>query len=652
MKHLVILLFLLLAALAFGEPTHVGPHSKVALIGGEGGENGMALGVEFKLEPEWHIYWKNPGDSGAAPKFKFQVTGGKANDVEWPIPERVRLKELTNYGYNHRVVFPFTVVPEAGAKTVKVDLDLEYLICRVECIPGFGKLSASFPVKPLKAVVSLADARHPIPESNPPYSLRVVGRSATSVKVELRGEGLKNLREVDLFPLDGELFNTHQPIFQMENEISTAELSWDTNAKQDTERTGVLLKVSDGQRIRGFEIPLEISAVAFVWRDVLKSIVFAFLGGMLLNLMPCVFPVLSIKILSLVSESRDAGAARRGGWFYSLGVIASFLLLAAALLVLRASGAELGWGFQLQSPAFVLGMVALFFLVALNFLGVFNVGYSMMSVGGNLQRFPLLNSSFGTGILATLVATPCTAPFMGTAVGVSLLMPWWASLLIFGSLGAGMAFPFLLLSHFPKWLALLPRPGLWMEKLKEFLAFPLLASAVWLGWVLVQQTQERGFLYLGLTLVGISFGVWLSKSWKWLGIAALALSLAVGIATITPGPKVESQWAAFNPQTIAEAKSNRTPVFVDFTAAWCLTCQWNKKSVLETPPVLELFAKNNVKLFRADWTDQDPVITKALSGYGRNSVPLYVYIPAEGEAIILPELITKADIDKLFITKE
>lgn len=649
MKHLIILLFLLVAALAFGEKSHTGPHSKVALIGGELTEAGMALGVEFLLEPDWHIYWKNPGDSGAIPRFKFRVEGGTAGEVSWPIPERVRLKELTNYGFNHRVVFPFFVQVASNAATVTVNLDFEYLICRVECIPSIGKVSATFPVKTnTGAVASLADPRHPIPDPESPYSVHVLSRDAAGVKVELRGADLKNLREVDVFPVEKRVFTNAQPTFQAEGDQYVASFAWDTNAEPDIKKTRVLLKVSDGTRIRGFELPLDLAVSGFGWREILKSIFFAFLGGMLLNLMPCVFPVLSIKILSLISESRNITVARRGGWLYSLGVCASFLLLAAILLILRASGSELGWGFQLQSPAFVLAMVTLFFLVSLNFLGVFEVGYGMMNLGGTLQRSRFLNSSFGTGVLATFVATPCTAPFMGTAIGVSLLMPWWASLAIFGSLGAGMALPFLVLSYFPKLLAFLPRPGAWMERLKEFLAFPLLASAVWLGWVLVQQTQERGFLILGLTLVGIAFGIWLTKNWKKVGIAVVIVSIALGVANVTPGVKVQTHWAPFNPDEIASSR----PVFIDFTAAWCLTCQWNKKSVLETAPIQELFAKNGVKLMKADWTDQDPVITKALAGYGRNSVPLYVYIPAKGDTVILPELITKADIEKLFTTKE
>jgi len=652
MMKLAVFLFLTLSFSSFAQKTAQGPHTRVALIGGETRESGIALGVEFRLEPEWHVYWKNPGDSGAAPKFNFEITGGKATEIQWPVPERARLGGLTSYGYNRRVVFPFFVVPDSGAREVRVQLSLEYLVCKVECIPGFTKLDATFPIRPKSADSSLADSRHPIPETSSPYFLTVLSRSRSGVKVELRGASVRNLREIDIFPFDGELFSTKQPTFDLaEEDRVIAELTWDTNAKQDTKETRVLLKIADDE-IRGFVLPLDLHASGFNWHEVLRAVLFAFLGGLILNLMPCVFPVLSIKILSLVADSRNPAAARRGGWLYSLGVCASFLLLAILLLVFRASGAELGWGFQLQSPAFVLAMTLLFFLVAMNFLGAIEVGSGAMRLSGSLQNLPLLNSSFGTGVLATLVATPCTAPFMGTALGASLLLPWWASLAIFTSLGAGMAAPFLLLSYFPQALAFLPRPGVWMEKLKEFLAFPLLASAVWLGWVLMQQTHERGFLVLGLTLVGLGFGIWLAKNHRAVGFFVCLVSFLCGLSLIKPGPKTESQWLAYDEQTIAQSQSNAVPVFIDFTASWCLTCQWNKKSVLETAPVMELFAKHGVKLLRADWTDQDPIITKALSRYGRNSVPLYVFIPARGEAILLPELITRNDIEKVFTTKE
>lgn len=640
LTRFILLLSVFLLSPALAAKSIQGPHTVVSLIGGESTAEGIAFGVEFRLEPEWHIYWKNPGDSGAAPKFDFKTEGGTLSEIKWPVPERVRFNDLTNYGYNRRVVFPFRVRPNAGAGKVKVSLDLEYLVCKIECIPGFGTLSAEFTVGKVSALAANADPHHPIPLETSPFSMEVIERTEDVVRFALKGdEDFRKFREVDIFPVDGSLFASRAPQFKEENGNVKAELRWETNAKRETENTRFLLKVVDANGVRGFEIPVSLKTSSVSLGGLGRAILFAFLGGLLLNLMPCVFPVLSIKILSLVAESRSPAAARKGGWLYSFGVVATFLALASILLGLRASGEQLGWGFQLQSPAFVLAMALLFFLVGLNFLGVFEIGYGLMRWGGSLK----VSSSFGTGVLATLVATPCTAPFMGAALGASLLLPWWGALAVFFSLGSGMALPFLLLSYFPKALERLPRPGAWMETLKEFFAFPLFASTVWLGWVLVQQTGERGFLILGLSLLGISLAVWLQKSARAPAILFGALTIVAGIALASPREKAASSWQPFS-----KAALTGGPTFIDFTAAWCLTCQWNKKAVLDTDPVQKIFSENGVKLIRADWTDRDPDVTEALAGYGRTSVPLYVFIPAEGEPILLPELISKQDIEKLF----
>lgn len=613
-------------------------HASASLVRGENANGEIVLGVHFKLDPEWHIYWKNPGDSGAAPKFKIEVThGALGKPIEWPAPKRIPIGDLTNFGYENEVTFPFTVKPDHGAEKVSVKLDLEWLVCKVECVPGFGKLNGEFkinesPGKP----AGWENPAHPFAKSQAALSL---SPKATGDGIEFKFDTAKDF---EVYPVDGSLFRT-----SWKNNT----LLWAPNANRSLDKTKFLVKYQDATGWHATEGDVFFST-QIPWREIFFAFLSAFIGGMILNLMPCVFPVLSIKIFSLMKESSKPQVLRRNGWLYSLGVVTTFVALALFLLVFRTGGEKLGWGFQLQSPAFVLAMALLFYGMAMNFLGVLHLGEKTANVAGSFFRFQFFDSSFGTGILSTLVATPCTAPFMGTALGASLLFPWWGSLLIFASLGAGMAAPFLFLCYSPKALKLLPRPGKWMERTKEFFAFPLFATTAWLAWVLAQQTGPNGVFVLGLTLVVFSLGAWWKKK---IGFALIVLSVVGSLALVSKvgDSQVQkaSEWRAFDPKRIQEAQGQGQAVFIDFTAAWCITCQWNKKSVLETGPVEALFKKNNVQLFRADWTDGDPVITETLESYGRNSVPLYVYLPPKGEAKILPELLTRGDIENLFSNK-
>jgi thiol:disulfide interchange protein len=637
--------------LAEAKTTAEGPHVRVSLVRGENADGKMALAFEFRLDPDWHVYWRNPGDSGAAPKFDLIVRNGLASPIQWPAPERIRLGDLTNYGYTSRILYPFSVEPQDSLKPVLLEASLEWLVCKVECLPGFGKITAVLTpnLPPGAKPQPLSTADYPLP-SSPSAQLKVFSQDETSLGILLEGseQDLNKIREIDLFPLEGEIFSTQSPSFQLVEGKWRAKLQKAANAPNPIPLFQVLMKMRDDSGWKASEHQLDPSSAKIAWKDLGTALLFAFFGGIILNLMPCVFPVLSIKILSLVQKSEKPQEMHKSGWLYSAGVVTTFLFLSALLLVLRSGGEKLGWGFQLQSPAFVIAMALLFFMIGLNFLGALEMGDSASRLGGTLGDLPLFHSSFGTGIIATLVATPCTAPFMGSALGASLFLPWWGSLLVFSCLGAGMAAPFLMLSYFPSLLSRLPKPGLWMERLKQFLAFPLFATTVWLGWVLVQQAGEHGFLLLGFSLVLIGFGTWL-KQWRWLVILlTFVTAISLSPSTARKERAESSQWASLDLKKISEAKTNGTPVFIDFTAAWCLTCQWNKKSVLETKAVMDVFEKNKVLLIRADWTHRDPLVTQTLAKYGRNSVPLYVFIPARGEDIILPELITKSDIDRLF----
>jgi thiol:disulfide interchange protein DsbD len=386
------------------------------------------------------------------------------------------------------------------------------------------------------------------------------------------------------------------------------------------------------------------------------ALAFAFVGGLLLNLMPCVFPVLSLKVLGFV-EHRDAKPTmRREAVAYSIGVIASFVLLALALVALRAAGEQLGWGFQLQSPAVVTGLALLFFLLALNLSGVFEFSMFVPARAAGWTSKNRTLDAFGSGVLAVVVASPCTAPFMGAALGYAISQSVPVTIAVFAVLGAGMAVPYVLLAWFPAWRRRLPRPGAWMERLKQFLAFPLYATVAWLAWVLGAQVDNDAVLRLAFALVFVAFAAWAWRVFRasgrklWAGAAGASMvGMAILIAPLVIGtstaearaakPQASGEWHAYSPAAIDAFTAEGRPVFVDFTAAWCVTCQVNKRLVLDNAEVRAAFSRKNVVLVRADWTRRDPQITQALASLGRNGVPVYVLYRPGKPPMLLPEVL-------------
>ena len=387
--------------------------------------------------------------------------------------------------------------------------------------------------------------------------------------------------------------------------------------------------------------------------SLLSAIFFAALGGLILNLMPCVFPVLSIKVLNLI-EPTSALSRSRSGWFYGLGVLVSFLALAAILIGLRALGESLGWGFQLQWPWLVGLLALLFVMVGLNLSGYFEIGLGLQTMAGDVGKGRLDAEGFGTGVLAVVVAAPCTAPFMGAALGYAVTQPIGVMLLVFGALGAGMAAPVVALTQMPSLLRYLPSPGPWMVKLKEFLAFPMYGSALWLIWVLVSQAGSEGLLIWGVALLLILLLIWLGKQWRsargllWI-VAAVVLALL--LPRLSPLPPTanstridvadDAEGIAYSEEAIAEALADGSIVFVDFTADWCITCKVNERIAIDVVSTQTLFEREGVVFMVADWTLEDEAITKALARFGRVGVPLYlVYRPDLSEPVVLPQLLT------------
>ncbi|HWL75588.1 MAG TPA: thioredoxin family protein, partial [Burkholderiaceae bacterium] len=385
----------------------------------------------------------------------------------------------------------------------------------------------------------------------------------------------------------------------------------------------------------------------------------AILGGLILNLMPCVFPVLSLKLIGLAQHRTHSGPMAAHGIAFAVGVVLSFVLLAALLIGLQQAGSALGWGFQLQTPWVVAALTVLFFAIGLNLLGVFEMtlgtGVANMRAADNLASKSDWRGSFGTGVLAVIVASPCTAPFMGAALGYAITQPAVIALSVFAALGVGMAAPYVLLTLFPSLLAKLPRPGRWMEMFKQFMAFPMFATCVWLLWVLAQQVDAGGIaLALGV-LVAVGFTLWAlglsqrgARVFRWVAIGggmltALTFTPIATSEALAPGTRstADAGWIEYSPEKLAQLRNEGKAVFVDFTAAWCVTCQLNKRVALRADTVKARFAADNVVLMRADWTNRDEKITQALAQFGRNGVPLYVVYDRRGEAAVLPELLTE-----------
>lgn len=604
------------------------------------------MALYFEPEEHWHVYWKNPGDSGAAPKFQFLNSNADFGPILWPAPQRLPVAHLTNFGYEGAVAYPFSVKPRGNEK-IQATFDLEWLVCKVECVPGFAKIQFERPTHQGPSEWNPADQEivrrfsAKVPASTDlPFQIQSIRQDGELLKVKVQTD---EFEKMDLFPSGGDFVSPASP----EKREASQEFVFKINASAQVPKAIQFVGTIDGAAWETAGVPL---ATAESTESLWSLILFSILGGFILNLMPCVFPVISIKAFSLL---KTQGSDRvKDCLLYSAGVLVTFLSLGAVFLLLRSAGAAVGWGFQLQSPPVILALITLFWLMAMNFLGVFELGTSMMNFAGGFSKN---SSSFGTGVLSVFIAAPCTGPFMGTALGAAVTLPAISALLIFLGFGFGLALPFLLFAVFPKTLSWLPRPGAWMEWLKQFFAFPLLATVIWLMWILGQQTQTQGWMIGSISIFLISFALWLGKSVGkgprvLIGLLTVALLFFIGkqLNTMQAGSVSQnSPWKPYDENQLNEARKNKTAVFVDFTAAWCITCQVNKQTVLDTEAGQKLFSQSEVLLMRADWTRYDPVITQALTRLGRSSVPVYAFYPSGGaEPKLLPQILTLAIVEE------
>jgi thiol:disulfide interchange protein/DsbC/DsbD-like thiol-disulfide interchange protein len=671
---------------------------------------GQAFWVALQLDIRdgWHTYWRNPGDSGQATKLLWQLPPGfTAGDIVWTTPHRFDLAPLVNYGYAKQAVH---LVQITAPKDIKVGAPVSlaakagWLVCSDVCIPEGADLQLTLPVSaqpggidPAEAAL-FATARSELPSAQPAASTaRIEGDRLVITLGPAWGAALSQIKSLAFFPYDegGIEYAAPQTLTRGKDAI---ELSMKIG--YEPPKPGAIRGVLVATEQSGAEsqvVPIEIAAdFAGAGAGAAQSkagprfaplpraatepaaslpilVLLAVLGGMILNLMPCVFPVLSIKAIGLVEQAKKHPATvRTKGVVFAAGVISSMLCLAAVLLVLRAGGEQIGWGFQLQSPLFVTLMVYLLFAVGLNLSGVFEIGGGLAGVGDGLTQGDGYRASFFTGVLTTLVATPCTAPFMAAAVGAALTQSALFALCIFAALGFGLALPYLSLSFAPWLRRALPKPGAWMDTLKQVFAFPIYASAAWLLWVLAQQTSSIG---LGAALAGtilIALAAWAYQKSNSssgggritvLATAGLALIIAVilpvrfaDVAAAPSGAGVKSaqsdgQWQPYSAARVAELKLAGRPLLVNFTASWCLTCLVNERNAFADSTVQEIFRDKKVILMKGDWTNRDPAITQALAAFGRAGVPLYVvYNSRRGstEPQVLPQILTAGVVQSAF----
>jgi thiol:disulfide interchange protein DsbD len=647
------------------------------------------LGLQIMHQPEWHTYWKNPGDSGLPTVLEWTLPAGvTAGEIAWPTPKKIPIGNLANYGYEGTVLLPvpLTVAPGFKDAQLSVRLKASWLVCRRECIPQEGEFVLNVPARSSYAAQGAAfeAARKTSPQAltggsgqaTPEDKLLRV--SVTGLPSNLQGKAL------EFFPETGGVTEPAGVITQgWQGGVWTAQVPLSALRSESPTQMPVVLALADAsQRAQAWrmELPVQgqwpavapVAAVSPALEAALKAnlnqakpaplgawllaLLGALVGGLILNLMPCVFPVLAIKMVGFV-QVKDPAARLRSGAAYTAGVVLSFLALGGLLLVLRAAGEQLGWGFQLQSPAVVAGLALLFTLLGLNLAGLFEFGQLLPSRLACLQaKSPTVND-FLSGVLATAIASPCTAPFMGASLGLAVGLPPVQALAVFAAIGLGMALPYALASALPAVARVMPRPGPWMVGFRQLMAFPMFATVVWLVWVLGQQSGIDGAGALLGLLVLLALLVWaftLQGRPRTLAVAAvLALNAwawwAVGALLVTPLPvgptatvAATERWQPWAPGRVAELNAQGRSVMVDFTAAWCVTCQYNKKTALANSAVLADVEAKKVALLRADWTRRDPAVTAALRELGRSGVPLYV-IYAPGRAPVLLSEILSVD---------
>ena len=671
------------------------PHVHIRLVPEHthiGSGETVTVAIEQTIDPGWHTYWVNPGDSGEPPEIKWTLPAGfKAGEIQWPVPEKIVTGTLASYGYlGHATLLQDIAAPKdipAGPLTLTAAIDI--LVCKDVCIPETGTYSVTLNANVADNISMVADAaRRKLPVSLPQGAATFREDNGDFVVGIALPKDVDPAAPVSLIPEDwGIVDNPSKAVADFKSSPVTLRQKRGDRPIDKLAKVRVLVSYQDEKGAQRAVVadahPAKAAKAAAAAKTevvpastadkltLANAIFFALLGGLILNLMPCVFPILSLKTLKLCKLSGgELREARLHSLLYTAGILASFGVLAVSLIVLRGAGQQIGWGFQLQNPAFVLPLSWLLFVIGLNLSGFFEFGGGLANLGSRLTQGHSYAASFFTGVLAAVVATPCTAPFMATALGYALTQPAPVTLAVLLALGFGLALPFLLISFIPALRGMLPKPGTWMSTFKEFLAFPMFGSAAWLAWVFSLQAGPLGVLTALAGAVAITFGLWLLKKQlpeksglPTLIVRALAAAAFIAAAALIPAAgKMETQttkamamddWTPYVAADFMALEHGSDPLFVDMTAAWCITCKVNENAVLNTMPIKELFHKHKVKTVKGDWTNQNPEITQFLARYGRNGVPIYVYYGGRDkntgqrpEAVVLPQILTPGIVER------
>nr|WP_307691118.1 thioredoxin family protein [Variovorax ginsengisoli] len=662
------------------------------------------VGLQITHQPQWHTYWKNAGDSGLPTELAWTLpTGVSAGDIAWPAPRKIQIGTLANYGYEDTVLLPVPLTLAAdfkpaatltGAAALDIRLHASWLVCRQECIPESGDFALQLP---LQGSTALAKPAFDAALAAQPQALIPAGSiEVVDQTLRVRLEGLPPAAQgktLEFFPETADVIRNGAVsgtdwTQAWQGKVWTATLPLADHRGASPSTMPVVVTLVDAPAgtppptawraealVSGtwpagaartevspaLQAALDANAVPLAPQPtgtLLAALLGALLGGLLLNLMPCVFPVLAIKVLGFAQQAGDRRGHRTAALAYTGGVLTAFLALGAVMLTLRAAGTQLGWGFQLQSPALVAALAALFTLIGLNLAGLFQFGIvAPASLCSAQMKHPVAND-FLSGVLAVVIASPCTAPFMGASLGFAIGLPATQAMLLFGVLGFGLALPYLMAGFVPAVARLLPRPGAWMDTLRRLLAFPMFATVAWLVWVLGQQSGIDGAGTLLALLVCMAAVVWaLTLQGRTRVVLAGALVAVTALLASALGPNLVRQvepmaaaagarWQPWSAARVAELSAAGQPVFIDFTAAWCVTCQYNKKTTLGDATVLAAFDAKKVATLRADWTRQDPKITAALAALGRNGVPVYVLQAPGKPPVVLTEILGKDELHR------
>ena len=638
------------------------------------------VALKMTLDDHWHTYWRNAGDSGEPVQIQWSLPDSlTAGDITWPLPNTIATGPIINYGFEGAPYFPvdFTLSNDAViGEVLDIKANVYYLVCYDVCIPEQAELSLSMTVGERQAdTLNKAGIDNALLDA-PKRGAAKSGLTLNRTELLITANGLPadaDLSAAYFFPYDqGYIRHSDPQVVTLGSEgvqlTATADYLWDDGAPQTLDglitykrghiQVGEIITLNVGQAVPIGPLktasPRGAQGVAIVSKlNIFTALIGAFIGGLILNLMPCVFPVISMKALSIAKAAHgEVKAIRRDAWFYTLGVIATFLLLTIVMLVLKAAGSQIGWGYQLQSPILVGLLALLLFAIGLNLLGVFEFGSGLQNFGREKTATGGAKGAFFTGALAVIVATPCTAPFMAGAVGYALAQPAIITLIIFLALAVGFALPFLLIAYVPSILKRLPKPGVWMVRFKELLSFPMFAAAIWLVWVVTQQSGDLGLLCILTAMLFFAIGLWLLKSSnavvKGLAIIALlgAVSLPVSLkmATAQQTHNKAANSVPWSPEAVQAARDEGKIIFVQFTAAWCVSCKVNDRLVLSLPKVQARLSDEDVVFMIADWTNKNDAIAQELLRHGRSGVPLYlVYHPRNNSvtADILPQILSQ-----------